>query len=54
MSRWNERDDVPRGDDYDARWRALEASGASIHGEADLLCRLLSSGSILDLSLIHI
>lgn len=48
MSRWNERDDVPRGDDYDARWRALEASGASIHGEADLLCHLLASGSILD------
>jgi len=48
MSRWNERDDVPRGDDYDARWRALEASGESIHGEADLLCHLLSSGSILD------
>ncbi len=48
MSRWNDRDDVPRGDDYDARWRALEASGESIHGEADLLCHLLASGSILD------
>lgn len=48
MSRWNARDDVPRGDDYDARWRELEASGASIHGEADLLCELLPSGSILD------
>ncbi len=48
MSRWNERDDVLRGDDYDARWRALEASGESIHGEADFLCHLLASGSILD------
>ena len=41
MSRWNDRADVPRGDDYDARWRDLEASGQSIHGEADLLCHLL-------------
>ena len=52
MSRWNERADVPRGDDYDARWRDLEASGQSIHGEADLLCHLLPlgdpAGSILD------
>lgn len=55
MSRWNERDDVPRGADYDARWRDLEAAGQSIHGEADLLCHLLPpaasgepAGSILD------
>lgn len=37
MSRWSERRDVPRGDTYDQRWRDLEASGASIHGEADLV-----------------
>lgn len=48
MSRWNERDDVPRGDAYDARWKQLAAQGESIHGEADCLCRLLESGSVLD------
>ena len=37
MSRWLERDDVPRGDDYDERWTRLAASGASVHGEADLI-----------------
>lgn len=37
MSRWARRDDVPRGADYDARWALLEAEGASIHGEADLI-----------------
>jgi SAM-dependent methyltransferase len=36
MSRWN-RTSAPRGDDYDARWRALAASGQSIHGEADFV-----------------
>ena len=46
MSRWNERDDVPRGDDYDARWRDLAARGESVHGEADCLSRLLEAGSI--------
>lgn len=48
MSRWNERDDVPRGDAYDARWKKLAAEGKSIHGEADCLCRLLDAGSVLD------
>ena len=48
MSRWNERADVPRGDDYDARWRAMEERGASIHGEADLVEALLLEGSVLD------
>lgn len=47
MSRWLERDDVPRGDEYDARWRALEAAGQSIHGEADFICRFEPS-SVLD------
>lgn len=37
MSRWNRRDDVVRGDDYDKRWRDLEARGVEIHGEADLV-----------------
>ena len=40
MSRWSERRDVPRGDDYDARWQQLAAAGESVHGEADCLCRL--------------
>ena len=48
MSRWLQRDDVPRGDDYDQRWRDLAASGESVHGEADLVCSLLASGSVLD------
>ncbi|MGH9133518.1 MAG: class I SAM-dependent methyltransferase [Ilumatobacteraceae bacterium] len=38
-SRWRSENGVPRGDDYDARWRALAAEGRSIHGEADLVCR---------------
>lgn len=41
MSRWNERDDVARGVDYDARWDSLRAAGESVHGEADLVTRLL-------------
>lgn len=41
MSRWDERHDVARGDDYDARWKALAAAGESIHGEADLVSSLL-------------
>ena len=38
-SRWHSDDRFARGDDYDARWRALAAEGKSIHGEADLVCR---------------
>jgi SAM-dependent methyltransferase len=40
-----------RGDDYDARWRSLEASGHNIHGEADLVEALLAESggsSVLD------
>ena len=37
MSRWNSSSDVPRGADYDDRWRGLAASGQSVHGEADLV-----------------
>lgn len=32
---------MPRGTDYDARWATLAASGASVHGEADLVAELL-------------
>ncbi|MEM1334988.1 MAG: class I SAM-dependent methyltransferase [Actinomycetota bacterium] len=48
MSRWLERDDVPRGDDYDQRWRDLADSGEVVHGEADLISSLLATGSVLD------
>jgi SAM-dependent methyltransferase len=39
-TRW-QRTDVPRGTDYDARWRSLAANGQNIHGEADLVEALL-------------
>jgi 2-polyprenyl-3-methyl-5-hydroxy-6-metoxy-1,4-benzoquinol methylase len=32
---------LPRGNDYDDRWRKLAAAGRSIHGEADLVESLL-------------
>jgi len=38
-SRWSAATGVQRGADYDARWVALEASGQSIHGEADFIGR---------------
>lgn len=50
MTRW-QRSEAPRGDDYDARWRKLAASGKNVHGEADLVESLLrdSGGtSVLD------
>jgi SAM-dependent methyltransferase len=45
-TRWQDTD-APRGDDYDARWRALAATGQNVHGEADLVEILLreSGGS---------
>jgi SAM-dependent methyltransferase len=43
MSRWLNRGDVPRGEDYDARWQRLAATGANIHGEADLVTQLLGA-----------
>lgn len=46
MSRWDESES-PRGEDYDARWDALEAAGHSIHGEADLVATL-DPRSVLD------
>ncbi len=39
-TRW-QRSDKPRGQDYDARWARLAASGAAVHGEADLIESLL-------------
>jgi SAM-dependent methyltransferase len=39
-TRW-QGTDAPRGDEYDARWRSLAASGQSVHGEADLVEALL-------------
>ena len=39
-TRWNEGS-IPRGDDYDEQWRRMEAAGRSVHGEADLVDRLL-------------
>ncbi|MCV7058897.1 class I SAM-dependent methyltransferase [Mycolicibacterium gilvum] len=42
-TRW-QQSDRPRGEDYDARWKRLAASGASVHGEADLIEALLREG----------
>jgi SAM-dependent methyltransferase len=39
-TRWEDTD-APSGESYDARWTRLAASGASIHGEADLVDGLL-------------
>lgn len=39
-TRWQDSD-RPRGQEYDARWQRLAASGASVHGEADLIEALL-------------
>ena len=39
-TRWQNAD-APRGDDYDARWKALAAQGRNVHGEADLVESLL-------------
>ncbi len=47
-SRWSS-DDAPRGHDYDARFRAMEAAGEEVHGEADFVAgfdprRVLDAG----------
>lgn len=47
-SRWTDRDDVPRGDDYDRRFADLEASGADVHGEASLVGALSPGPRVLD------
>lgn len=46
MSRWDETA-APRGDDYDARWAALEAEGQAVHGEADFVSAF-SPATVLD------
>lgn len=45
-SRW-QRTGAPRGDDYDARWKALEASGHDPHGEVAFVMRFAPQ-SVLD------
>ncbi len=47
-SRWTDRDDLPRGADYDQRFEALAASGADVHGEAALVAGLSPGPRILD------
>jgi SAM-dependent methyltransferase len=47
-SRWSS-DGAPRGHDYDARFRAMEAAGEHVHGEADFVAgfgpaRVLDAG----------
>jgi SAM-dependent methyltransferase len=39
-SRWT-TSSAPRGDEYDARWRAMSARGENPHGEADFVDELL-------------
>src|SRR3954454_23430196 len=51
-TRWSGTE-VPRGDDYDARFERLAATGVDVHGEAACVERLLSargvtSGRVLD------
>jgi len=49
-TRWGEGGGA-RGDAYDERWRRLAAEGLSVHGEADLVDRLLGGSggrSVLD------
>ncbi|MCW2512144.1 MAG: methylase involved in ubiquinone/menaquinone biosynthesis [Mycobacterium sp.] len=49
-TRWQDSN-APRGDDYDARWARLAATGAGVHGEADLVDTLLGElggNSVLD------
>lgn len=47
-SRWTDDPNVPRGDRYDDRFRALEASGTDVHGEALLVESLAPGTRILD------
>lgn len=48
MSRWLQETGGTRGAAYDEHFRALEASGADVHGEADFVDRLAPSGRVLD------
>jgi SAM-dependent methyltransferase len=45
-SRW-QRTNAPRGDEYDARWKSLEASGHDPHGEVAFVMRF-EPQSVLD------
>jgi SAM-dependent methyltransferase len=47
VTRWDATD-APRGDAYDARWRAMEAAGQNPHGEADFVGRYAAPASVLD------
>jgi SAM-dependent methyltransferase len=47
-SRWTSDPGVPRGAAYDARFERLAASGAHVHGEADLIADLAPGPRILD------
>ena len=46
-NRWLSSSGAPRGDDYDARFAALERSGADVHGEANFVAAL-GPASVLD------
>lgn len=46
-NRWLSSADVPRGDDYDARFTALAQAGEDVHGEAHFVMSLRVS-SVLD------
>jgi hypothetical protein len=39
-NRWLSSADAPRGDDYDAKFTALERAGEDVHGEADFVASL--------------
>ena len=46
-SRWANERTERRGADYDERWQRMAASGRSVHGEADFVCRF-EPESVLD------
>lgn len=46
-NRWLSSADVPRGDDYDARFTTLAQAGQDVHGEADFVASL-GGASVLD------
>ena len=46
-NRWLGSPDVPRGDDYDARFQALAQAGEDVHGEAHFVASL-GVASVLD------
>lgn len=47
-SRWTDRDDVPRGADYDRRFDDLAATGTDVHGEATLVEAIAPGPRVLD------